>query len=146
MLNCATAFVAWSVSLNLIYVETHKVLPSIPSRGHGLILIVFWTLAFVVENCSIILLRSDDWFWSLDRYLNMLAYTHVVSKLIDVSLTIKNALILTSIGAATRFGLWIFRYLATCALFALGFYAPGIPRQRYGLAIVCCHLFLSIKI
>ncbi len=42
-----------------------------------------------------------------------------------------------------RLGMWIFQYIATLTLFAMGFYAPGVPKRRYGLMIVSKTVFCN---
>lgn len=55
--------VAWSWSLVLLMQERTRILPSIPSRGHGLVLLTFWTMAFVAESLPFASLNSPDWWW-----------------------------------------------------------------------------------
>lgn len=47
----------------LLYKERHYQLPSTPSRGHGLVLLTFWTLSFVNENLSFINMRDNEWWF-----------------------------------------------------------------------------------
>lgn len=62
----ACAFTAaYLVTLRLIFLERSRVLPSIPTRGHGLLLILFWGLAFVRENLAFVSWFSSGWWWSL---------------------------------------------------------------------------------
>jgi ATP-binding cassette subfamily B (MDR/TAP) protein 6 len=69
ILNCASSAVSWILSVYLVYIECCKTLPSIPTRGHGLILLVFWTSEFIIENLSIISFKSPEWFWNVNRYI-----------------------------------------------------------------------------
>ena len=55
--------VMWPLSLTLMCLERKRLLPSIPARGHGLILLLFWTLAFVTENLAFISWFSPNWWW-----------------------------------------------------------------------------------
>jgi len=36
-----------------------------PTRGHGLILLLFWTLTFINESLAFINLRHEDWWFHL---------------------------------------------------------------------------------
>ncbi|XP_041366375.1 ATP-binding cassette sub-family B member 6, mitochondrial-like [Gigantopelta aegis] len=97
VLNAVAMMVAWIFSLRLIVLERKSALPSVPTRGHGLVLLVFWSLAFVRENLAFISWWSHSWWWYLDStYDNM------------------------------EFGLWIVRYVCTLWLFMSGFWAPGL--------------------
>ena len=103
-----TCFYASSylVSIFIIALERTKVLSSSRVRGHGLILVLFWTLAFINENLAFISWGSPHYWWHLD----------------------------TSFHAA-MFGLWLTRYVLTLSLFILGLRAPGLPRRSYMLII-----------
>ena len=57
----------WPLSLVLLHLERNKVLPSIPSWGHGLVLLLFWTLAFANENLAFISWESPLWWWGRKR-------------------------------------------------------------------------------
>ena len=65
--SAVARMVAWMFSLRLIVLERKYALPSIPTRGHGLVLLVFWCLAFVQENLAFISWWSRSWWWYLDR-------------------------------------------------------------------------------
>ncbi|CAF0710406.1 unnamed protein product [Brachionus calyciflorus] len=106
ILNCATKSISWILAINLVYIESCKALPSIPSRGHGLILLIFWTLQLLIENLVFISYKGDEWFWKLE-----------------------------STNDKIRFSLWCFRFIATFLCFLVGLKAPGVPKRRYGLMI-----------
>lgn len=53
----------------LLYLERHKALPSIPTRGHGLVLLVYWTALFVTENLTFLNLQNERWWFHLHRYV-----------------------------------------------------------------------------
>ena len=57
----------WFYSLPIIFLERRRMLPSIPTRGHGAILLLFWSLAFIAEVLSVLSWDSDDWFWNKRR-------------------------------------------------------------------------------
>lgn len=54
---------AWLFSIFLIFVERHRMLPTIPTRGHGLVLVLFWMIAFAFENVAFISWQSPQWWW-----------------------------------------------------------------------------------
>lgn len=58
---------AWLLSLVVIRLERHRMLPSIPTQGHGLVLLIFWTLAFVGENLAFVSWFSPQWWWQNRR-------------------------------------------------------------------------------
>ncbi|XP_053373484.1 ATP-binding cassette sub-family B member 6-like [Mercenaria mercenaria] len=95
-------FLAWSSTLKILSLERKQMLPTIPTRGHGLLLLVFWTLAFIRENMAFISWWSHSWFWYLRS---------------DVD--------------HAEFVLWIIRYSCTTLLFLLGLKAPGLPLHSY---------------
>ncbi|ESO01170.1 hypothetical protein HELRODRAFT_192396 [Helobdella robusta] len=58
--------VSWLVIVIVTYVECRWTLPSIPTRGHGLVVLVFVTLAFVIENLTFLSYFSPLW-WFEER-------------------------------------------------------------------------------
>ena len=56
-------FISWFSSLRLLSLERKQLLPTIPTRGHGLVLLVFWALAFLRENLAFISWWSHNWWW-----------------------------------------------------------------------------------
>ncbi|OWA52059.1 ATP-binding cassette sub-family B member 6, mitochondrial [Hypsibius exemplaris] len=73
-------------------------LPSIPTRGHGLVILGFWALVLIFENLSFLNLKSALWWWKLETYDD-----HV------------------------ELGLFLTRYIITLLLFVFGIRAPGLP-------------------
>ena len=63
ILSAVFSSLAWLLSIVLIFVERHKILPTIPTRGHGLVLLLFWMMAFFVENMAFISWLSPNWWW-----------------------------------------------------------------------------------
>ena len=63
--TCLALLYSWCASMRLMFLERGKVLPSIPTRGHGLVLLVFWSLAFVKENLPFVSWWSPDYWWHL---------------------------------------------------------------------------------
>ena len=58
---------AWPMSIGLILLERKKILPSIPTWGHGLVLLLFWTVAFANENLAFVSWLSPNWWFKLKR-------------------------------------------------------------------------------
>lgn len=98
--------VAYPFSICLVIKERNYQLPSVPTRGHGLVLLLFWTLAFINESLAFINLRHEDWWFDLK--------------------TNKDEI---------EMGLFVTRYLTSLLIFVLGLKAPGItfpfnPHER----------------
>ncbi|KAK2158020.1 hypothetical protein NP493_1828g00001 [Ridgeia piscesae] len=100
ILVAAFMAVAWPMAAIVTSLERRRMLPSIPTRGHGLVLLLFVTIAFAAENIAFLSWYSSLWWWTKRTYSNKV-----------------------------RLGLWVFRYVSTLLLFGLGFLAPGIPLQ-----------------
>uniref|UniRef100_A0A224XIP0 ATP-binding cassette sub-family B member 6 n=1 Tax=Panstrongylus lignarius TaxID=156445 RepID=A0A224XIP0_9HEMI len=91
----------YPLSAILIIVERNYLLPSVPTRGHGLVLLIFWTLMFISENLMFINLhRSDLWF-------NLKTWTDKL-----------------------QMALFVLRYITCLIVFVLGLRAPGILTTR----------------
>lgn len=99
-------FFGWTMSLRLLCLERSRALPSIPTRGHGLVLLVFWTMAFIRENLAFVSWFSTAWWWHLRNKSEQI-----------------------------EFSMWLLRYLGTMCLFVLGFQAPGVPRADYYMLV-----------
>ncbi|GIY87294.1 ATP-binding cassette sub-family B member 6, mitochondrial [Caerostris extrusa] len=92
---------AFPLALYLLYLERHKALPSIPTSGHGLVLLIFWTSVFLVENLTLLNIQNEKWWFNLNNLSDKI-----------------------------EFGLFVLRYLTGVLLFTLGLRAPGIPRAQ----------------
>lgn len=57
--------VVFPLSAYLAVLERRFLLPSVPPRGHGFVLLVFWALIFVSENLSFLNLNKEGWWWHL---------------------------------------------------------------------------------
>lgn len=92
---------SWLWSLYLVCLERYFALPSVPTGGHGLILLIFWTGALVAESILFINFNSPVWFFHLssakDKYL---------------------------------LALFASRFMVTSLLFLIGLHAPGVPRRE----------------
>lgn len=76
-------------------------LPSVPTRGHGLVLLLFWTLAFIGENLTFVNLKQDDWWFNF-----------------------------TTLKDKVEMSLFVARYISCLFIFVLGLKAPGILTYR----------------
>ncbi|CAL1290607.1 unnamed protein product [Larinioides sclopetarius] len=92
---------AFPFAVYLLYLERYKVLPSVPTSGHGLVLLVFWTCVFIVENLTLLNLKNEKWWFSLNNLSDKI-----------------------------EFGFFVLRYLCGVLLFLLGLDAPGIPSAQ----------------
>lgn len=93
---CVTLFV-YPYSILLLVKERYYLLPSIPTRGHGIVLLLFWTLLFIAQNVAFVNLNYEK------------AWFH-----------------LTTIKDKVEFTLFVLRYTATLFIFVIGLRAPGI--------------------
>ncbi|KAK7473352.1 hypothetical protein BaRGS_00035400 [Batillaria attramentaria] len=99
----ACAFVmAYLTSLRLIFLERNNALPSIPSRGHGLLLLLFWALALIRENLAFVSWWSSEWWWSLKSESDFV-----------------------------ELGFWIVRYVSTLSLLVMGIWGWGLPSAQH---------------
>ncbi|XP_072028962.1 ATP-binding cassette sub-family B member 6-like [Amphiura filiformis] len=90
----------------IIYMERSWTFLSRHARGHGTIILLFWSAAFLHENLAFISWKSPHWWWKLD------SETHKI-----------------------EFGLWLSRYVLTLFLFVVGLRAPGLPKKSYMLLV-----------
>ena len=50
----------------ILSVERHKWLPSVPPRRHGIVLLGFWTLAFIADNLVFLNLNKPEWWFKFE--------------------------------------------------------------------------------
>lgn len=94
--------ISFLFSICLVIKERYYLLPSAPTRGHGLVLLLFWTLVFINENFSIMNLNKEDW------------WNHVFDHIRDkIEMT-----------------LFVTRYVCTLLIFVLGLKAPGLRHYQ----------------
>lgn len=93
---CATLFM-YPFSILLLVKERYYLLPSVPPRGHGLVLLIFWTLLFIAQNAVFVNLNYEK------------AWFH-----------------LTTVKDKVEFTLFVLRYSATLLVFVIGLKAPAI--------------------
>lgn len=99
---CITLFM-YPYSILLLVKERYFLLPSVPTQGHGLVLLLFWTLLFIAQNVPFVNLNYDKaWF-----HLN----------------TVKDKV---------EFTLFVLRYMATLFVFVIGLKAPAITSAHFG--------------
>ncbi|XP_030748456.1 ATP-binding cassette sub-family B member 6, mitochondrial-like [Sitophilus oryzae] len=91
---------AYIFSIWIIAVERHYLLPSVPTRGHGIILLLFWALLFISENLAFLNLDRNDWWFHLK-----------------------------TLSDKVEFSFFILRYISLLVLFILGLKAPGIVQN-----------------
>lgn len=84
-------------SICLIIKERYYLLPSVPTRGHGLVLLLFWTMTFITENLSFINMRHEDWWFNLSSTKDKIEMVF-----------------------------FVLRYTSGLLIFVLGLKAPGI--------------------
>ncbi|XP_067130723.1 ATP-binding cassette sub-family B member 6 [Centruroides vittatus] len=101
ILHVSMTVVAWPCSLIIVFLERWRALPSIPTRGHGLVLLIFWTLVFINENLAFLNLKNKAWWFALRNSSDYV-----------------------------EFGLFILRYVLSMTMFVVGLKAPGIPSSK----------------
>ncbi|XP_076095199.1 ATP-binding cassette sub-family B member 6-like isoform X1 [Mytilus galloprovincialis] len=106
ILTMIALFLAWSGSIRLLFLERNKALPTIPTRGHGLVLLMLWTLALIKEHLPLISWWSNRYWWNIKGDSNKI-----------------------------EFGLWVVRYVCTMIVFIIGLKAPGLPRSVHQLLV-----------
>lgn len=105
ILTVALTCFAYPYSICLVVKERYYQLPSVPTRGHGLVLLLFWTLGFMNENLAFVNMRQEDWWFSLK-----------------------------STKDKVEMGMFVTRYVCSLLIFVLGLKAPGLswPHNRNG--------------
>ncbi|KAI5644369.1 ABC transporter transmembrane region domain-containing protein [Phthorimaea operculella] len=100
ILALVSTLVVFPLSAYLAVLERRYLLPSVPPRGHGFVLLVFWALIFVSENLSFLNLNKEGWWWHLKNLQDRL-----------------------------EMALFVGRYVSCMLMFILGMKAPGIMHQ-----------------
>lgn len=101
VLTVCLSVVLWPFALYVLLLERQKALPSVPTRGHGLVLLVFWTLVFVNENLTFLNMKNESWFFKLN-----------------------------SLSDKLNFSMFVVRYFSAMCMFVIGLRAPGIPSPQ----------------
>jgi len=103
VVTLVTSITCWTISTILTSLERYRQLPISARHGHGPVLLIFWTLAFMQVNFRFIVLTKEAW------YDNLLDVAHKADLVLFVS-----------------------NYLLTCGVFVLGLRAPGLtPINQY---------------
>ncbi|KOC69417.1 ATP-binding cassette sub-family B member 6, mitochondrial [Habropoda laboriosa] len=116
ILTTVLTVIVYPYSAYIIKVERHKLLPSVPPQGHGMVLLGFWTMALIAENLAFVNIANFEWWFHLNTLTDQI-----------------------------EMALFILRYVSNLSIFALGLKAPGItgntdseyhtlnsgPRPRY---------------
>ncbi|XP_038044685.1 ATP-binding cassette sub-family B member 6, mitochondrial-like isoform X2 [Patiria miniata] len=105
-LSACFSMACYLISIVILTMERSRTMMSRRRQGHGFVLLLFWTLAFVNENLAFISWLSPHWWWGFDSEVQQ-----------------------------AELSLWIVRYFCTLLLFAVGLRAPGLPRKSYTLLI-----------
>lgn len=92
---------SWCMACVVAYVECRWMLPTIPTRGHGLVLLIFLAFAFVVESLAFLSFNSTLWWFNERSYFNNV-----------------------------KLGFFIWRFTFTFVSFILGLVAPGTMRAQ----------------
>ncbi|GFO44776.1 ATP-binding cassette sub-family b member 6, mitochondrial-like, partial [Plakobranchus ocellatus] len=104
VLEACLLVAAYMISLWLLALEKRSMLPSIPTRGQGLVLLIFWALLFIRESLMFVSWNNPEWWWHLKNEFD-----------------------------TTELGLFVLRYILVITLLILGFVGPSVPTSSYGL-------------
>jgi len=72
ILEVGSNTVSWILAAVLVHLECHWMLPSIPTRGHGLVLLILVTVSFVFETLALLSWFSPLWWWTVRKYAILL--------------------------------------------------------------------------
>ncbi|XP_051983424.1 ATP-binding cassette sub-family B member 6 [Xyrauchen texanus] len=100
------SMVGWIWAVALLRLERKRVLVRDRTRGHSVVLLLYWAIAFASENLAFISWMSPHWWWGLETSNQQI-----------------------------EFAFWLVRYFSTGLLFLLGLKAPGLPRRPYMLLV-----------
>jgi len=76
------------LSAKLILMERNSLLPSMPARGHGLVLLIFWILVFSAENLAFITVKREAWWLQLHKLVNHFVYTFLFTYMHIITIVI----------------------------------------------------------
>lgn len=97
ILSISVALFAYPFSIVLLVQERHYQLPTSRTAGHGVVLLLFWTMLFITQNIAFVNLNYGDGWFRLE-----------------------------TLRDRVEFGLFVVRYLVTMLLFVIGLKAPAI--------------------
>ncbi|KAK7011989.1 ATP-binding cassette sub-family B member 6 mitochondrial [Biomphalaria glabrata] len=93
---------AYIVSWWLLAMEKRSMLPTLPTRGQGIVLLLFYVLVFIRETLMFLSWNSPEWWWQLDGPSDQL-----------------------------ELAFFILRYFLITSLLILGFIGPSVRRTGY---------------
>ncbi|XP_014205257.1 ATP-binding cassette sub-family B member 6, mitochondrial [Copidosoma floridanum] len=105
VVSAILTIIVYPYALYILKVERHQLLPSVPTHGHGIVLLGFWTLAFVSDNLVFVNLFRKEWWFKFETLSDKIEMV-----------------------------LFISRYCSSLLIFSLGLQAPGIigyPPSNY---------------
>ncbi|CAG7835547.1 unnamed protein product [Allacma fusca] len=112
ILYLLNSIIVWPFVCLLIVRERNYMLPSVPTKGHGLVLLIFWTGNFVAQNLILLNIKNPGWFFKFENAKDII-----------------------------QFSLFLSQYLASGVVFILGLKAPGIPSIRHSDSFSRLHPF-----
>ena len=65
LLYILSACAAWPMCIVVLFVERHYQLPTPPSHGHGVVLLITWSLGFIAENLAFLSIDNEKWWFHL---------------------------------------------------------------------------------
>ncbi|XP_077870549.1 ATP-binding cassette sub-family B member 6-like [Saccoglossus kowalevskii] len=98
--------VAWLFTLVILRMERRRPLVDSRASGHGIVLLLFWVLAFIGDCLAFVSWSSPLWWWDLSSPLHKM-----------------------------QFSMWVVRFVCTVGVFVLGIKAPGLPKRSYLLLV-----------
>ena len=69
ILYLVSSLVAWLMVLLVLVVERCYQLPTSPSNGHGIVLLMTWFGAFMAENLAFLSMDTEEW-WYVCNFMN----------------------------------------------------------------------------
>ena len=66
LLYILSACAAWPMCIVVLFVERHYQLPTPPSHGHGVVLLITWSLGFIAENLAFLSIDNQQWWFHLE--------------------------------------------------------------------------------
>ncbi|CAH8529672.1 unnamed protein product [Heterobilharzia americana] len=91
-------WILWPLSALILHTECSYILFNDRGRGHGLLLLCFWTTSFLLAYLPVASIASEDWWWRLSSDSNVVEFT-----------------------------LWVSYAICVSFVFILGIWAPGLP-------------------
>jgi len=102
ILCLSSSVLTWPLAGWLLFLERNRQLPIAPLQGHGPVLLIFWTLAFIQSNVRLITITKEPWYSNLSGGME-------IADLV----------------------LYVVHYTASFLVFMLGLRAPGVPIAQH---------------